>query len=75
MGTQNRDRRRLVVLDDEDGLLATPCMMATTAAFETDHTGTAELGYGSGVVAPGDVPKFSIFPADQWHGFSWSVST
>lgn len=35
--------RRLLVLDDELDVAATICMMAATAAFETDHTDDADL--------------------------------
>lgn len=36
---EHRDSpRRLLVLDDENDVAATVCMMAATAAFDTDHT-------------------------------------
>jgi ActR/RegA family two-component response regulator len=35
--------RRLLVLDDENDVAATICMMAATVAYETDHTDDADI--------------------------------
>lgn len=35
---QHKIKRRLLVLDDENDVAATICMMAATAAYETEHT-------------------------------------
>ena len=40
---QVQDSKRLLVLDDENDVATTICMMATTAAYETEHTDDADI--------------------------------
>ena len=43
MMEQVRNLKRLLVLDDENDVAATICMMAATAAYETEHTDNADV--------------------------------
>ena len=43
MTEQRRDKRSLLVLDDENDVAATICMMAATAAYDTEHTDDADV--------------------------------
>lgn len=43
MFNQQSNNRRLLVLDDENDVAATICMMASTAGYETEHTDNVDL--------------------------------